>query len=151
MAAADTVATPAGHVERLFRQAGDIRAAPDRKAAQPIAVPAAAYRFAGLSGSVAGRGWSATSHWRFSTVRCSQVLVDALVRDYPTAHAVIMCRAATLPIGPPRIECIALETLLQAAIGVTDPVALPPACAMEPQVPIRARFGELDRAVAGDA
>ena len=88
---------------------------------------------------------------RFSTgAAYRQVLVDVLARDYPLAHEVIVYRAATLPIQPPRIERLALGELPQADVGMADTVVIPPARAMQPDREIRARLDALDQAVAGD-
>ncbi len=88
---------------------------------------------------------------RFSTgAAYRQVLVDVLARDYPLTHEVIVYRAATLPIQPPRIERLALGDLPQADVGMADTVVIPPARAMQPDREIRARLAALDRAAAGD-
>lgn len=88
---------------------------------------------------------------RFSTgAAYRQVLVDVLARDYPLAHEVIVYRAATLPIQPPRIERLALGDLPQADVGMADTVVIPPARAMQPDREIRARLATLDRAATGD-
>ncbi|MBB5358146.1 hypothetical protein HDE76_001352 [Rhodanobacter sp. ANJX3] len=86
---------------------------------------------------------------RFSTgAAYRQVLVDVLARDYPLEHEVIIYRAATLPIQPPRIEKVALRTLPQADIDVPDTIVIPPCLAMQPDMGIRARLAALDQAEA---
>jgi hypothetical protein len=84
---------------------------------------------------------------RFSTgAAYRQVLVDVLARDYPLEHEVIIYRAATLPIQPPRIEKVALRTLPQADIDVPDTIVIPPCLAMQPDLDIRGRLAALDQA-----
>jgi precorrin-6B methylase 1 len=82
---------------------------------------------------------------RFSTgAAYRQVLVDVLADDYPLDHEVIVYRAATLPIHPPRIDRIALGKLPDADITLHDTVVIPPARALEPNHGIRARLSALD-------
>ncbi|HET6807038.1 MAG TPA: SAM-dependent methyltransferase [Frateuria sp.] len=82
---------------------------------------------------------------RFSTdAAYRQVLVDVLVRDYPREHEVIIYRAATLPIQPPRIERLPLERLPGALIEIADTVVVPPSQALIPDQEIRARLEQLD-------
>jgi precorrin-6B methylase 1 len=86
---------------------------------------------------------------RFSTAPAyRQVLVDILARHYPLDHQVILYRASTLPIQPPRIERLALETLPQAAVGMGDTLAIPPARKMEIDRDVLARLDALDRKTA---
>ena len=64
---------------------------------------------------------------RFSTGTLHrQILVEVLARDYPLDHEVIIYRAATLPIHPPRIERCRLDALPGAALGMEDTLAVPP-------------------------
>jgi hypothetical protein len=75
-----------------------------------------------------------------------QVLVDVLARDYPLEHEVIVYRAATLPIHPPRIERTGLARVPHLALDAADTLAIPPAAPMEPDPEMRARLAALDLA-----
>lgn len=77
-----------------------------------------------------------------------QVLVDVLARDYPLEHEVIVYRAATLPIEPPRIERLRLRDLPAARVELPDTVVLPPARPMQPDAQVRARLAALDEQAA---
>ncbi|HEV7777416.1 MAG TPA: SAM-dependent methyltransferase [Luteibacter sp.] len=77
-----------------------------------------------------------------------QLLVDLLSRDYPLDHEVIIYRAATLPIDKPRIQRIALRNLPGTELSAEQTVILPPAAAMKPNLVMRARLEELDKAIA---
>jgi precorrin-3B methylase len=86
---------------------------------------------------------------RFSTGPAyRQILVDVLARDYPLDHEVIIYRAATLPIQQARIERLTLRALPEAEIGMADTLVIAPCFAMQPNIEIRARLAELDRAEA---
>lgn len=87
---------------------------------------------------------------RFSTgAAYRQVLVDVLARDYPLEHEVIIYRAATLPIHPPRIDRCALRALPGAELGMEDTLAIPPARTMELDHLLADRLALLDRGVEG--
>ncbi|AIF48776.1 SAM-dependent methyltransferase [Dyella japonica] len=73
-----------------------------------------------------------------------QLLVDLLAQDYPLDHALIIYRAATLPIQQPRIRRVALRDLPHAELTAEETVVLPPARAMKPNLAVRARLAELD-------
>ena len=77
-----------------------------------------------------------------------QVLVDILSRHYPLDHEVILYQAATLPIQAPRMEKLTLQTLPQGEVGMSDTLAIPPACRMEIDPEILARLEALDREAA---
>jgi hypothetical protein len=82
---------------------------------------------------------------RFATGEAyRQVLVDVLARDYPANHEVIIYRAATLPIQPPRIDRITLSALPQADIGMPDTLVIPPSRPLQPDTDTRARLATLD-------
>lgn len=88
--------------------------------------------------------WSLT---RFQTGPAyRQVLVDRLSRDYPLDHEVIVYHGATLPIEQPRILRMALRDLPGAALTSQETVVLPPAAPLQPNLAMRERLAELDRA-----
>jgi precorrin-4 methylase len=73
-----------------------------------------------------------------------QVLVDILTRHYPPDHQVILYQAATLPIQAPRIEKLALQTLPEVDVEMSDTLAIPPSRRMEIDRDILARLEALD-------
>ena len=77
-----------------------------------------------------------------------QVLVDLLSRDYPLDHEVIIYRGATLPIEKPRIRRIALRDLPGTTLTAEQTIVLPPAAPLRPNLAMRARLEELDKASA---
>ncbi|MDF4004690.1 SAM-dependent methyltransferase [Luteibacter sp. PPL201] len=77
-----------------------------------------------------------------------QVLVDVLARDYPLDHAVVLYRAATLPVERPRIQRLALRDLPQADVPRESTMVVPPACPLAIDPAIRARLDALDRDIA---
>lgn len=86
---------------------------------------------------------------RFSTgAAYRQLLIDALARDYPLEHEVIIYRTATLPIQQARVERVALGALPQADIGMADTVVIPPARAMQVDHEMRAKLDVLDRVMS---
>jgi uncharacterized protein YabN with tetrapyrrole methylase and pyrophosphatase domain len=88
--------------------------------------------------------WSLT---RFQTGPAyRQVLVDRLSRDYPLEHEIIIYRAATLPIEQPRIRRLPLRELPDVALVSQETVILPPAIALKPDLAMRERLAELDKA-----
>lgn len=81
---------------------------------------------------------------RFETdTRRLTLLVDVLLRHYPSGHEVILYRAATLPFQKPRIERMALGALPGAALGMSDTLAIPPGRALEPDPGMRERLAAL--------
>jgi uncharacterized protein YabN with tetrapyrrole methylase and pyrophosphatase domain len=88
--------------------------------------------------------WSLT---RFQTGPAyRQVLVDRLSRDYPLEHEIIIYRAATLPIEQARIRRVPLRELPDVALVSQETVILPPAVALKPDLAMRERLAELDKA-----
>ena len=77
-----------------------------------------------------------------------QVLVDLLSQDYPLDHEVILYRGATLPIEKPRIRRIALRDLPSVTLPLEETVILPPAAPLKPNLAMRERLDELDKASA---
>ena len=88
--------------------------------------------------------WSLTRYDTGSAYR--QVLVDLLSRDYPLDHEVIIYRGATLPIEKPRIRRIALRDLPSTPLTAEVTIILPPAGPLKPNLALRARLAELDKA-----
>ena len=89
---------------------------------------------------------------RFSTGPAyRELLVEVLAHEYPLTHEVIIYRCATLPIQQPRMERVALGDLPEADIGMPDTVVVPPVRALQPDLAMRARLAELDKAAASNA
>jgi len=81
---------------------------------------------------------------RFETdTRRLELLVEVLCRHYPGEHEVVVYRAATLPFQKPRIERLPLSALTDAALGMSDTLAVPPARALEPDPAMRERLAAL--------
>jgi len=76
-----------------------------------------------------------------------QVLVDKLSRDYPLDHEVIIYHGATLPIEQPRIRRVMLRDLPATTLASQETVVLPPAMTLKPDLAMRERLTELDKAV----
>jgi precorrin-6B methylase 1 len=88
--------------------------------------------------------WSLT---RFQTGPAyRQVLVDRLSRDYPLEHEIIIYRAATLPIEQARIRRVPLRELPNVPLASQETVILPPAVALKPDLAMRERLAQLDKA-----
>lgn len=84
---------------------------------------------------------------RFSTPGTYRaLLLELLAKDYPLDHPVIIYRAATLPIAPPRIEHITLAELASARIELPDTLVLAPARPMPRNEEMLRRLAELDQA-----
>ena len=84
---------------------------------------------------------------RFSTGGAyRRLLVELLSRDYPSDHAVIVYRAATLPIQEPRIVRIPLARLPDVEIDLADTLVIPPAGDPGVNRKMLRRLAELDRA-----
>ena len=76
-----------------------------------------------------------------------QVLVDKLSRDYPLDHEIIIYHGATLPIEQPRIRRVKLRDLPGTTLASQETVVLPPAMTLKPDIAMRERLAELDKAV----
>lgn len=76
-----------------------------------------------------------------------QVLVQLLGAHYPPDHPVIVYRAVTVAIHPPRIETMRLDELPQAEIGAQDTLALRPARTLEPNREVRAQIAAIDERI----
>jgi len=84
---------------------------------------------------------------RFSTgAEYRRVLIDVLARDYPLDHALIIYRAATLPIEEPRIERVRLADIADARVELADTLVIPPARPLEVNQRVLARLARLERA-----
>lgn len=89
--------------------------------------------------------WSLT---RFHTgAAYRQVLVERLSRDYPLDHEVIIYHGATLPIEKPQIRRVTLRELPDTALASQETVILPPAAQLKPDLAMRERLAELDKAI----
>lgn len=77
-----------------------------------------------------------------------QLLVEKLLKDYPSGQKVIIYRAATLPIHAPRIERTTLRRLAAARIELPDTLVIPPAGKLEPDEKVLRRVAQLERAEA---
>jgi precorrin-6B methylase 1 len=88
--------------------------------------------------------WSLT---RFETgAAYRQVLVDRLSEDYPLDHEVIIYHGATLPIEKPQIRRVKLGDLPDIALSSQETVVLPPVTQLKPNLAMRERLAELDKA-----
>jgi precorrin-6B methylase 1 len=88
--------------------------------------------------------WSLT---RFHTgTAYRQVLVDRLSQDYPLDHEVIIYHGATLPIEQPQIRRVPLRDLPGTTLDSQETVVLPPAIPLKPNLAMRERLAELDKA-----
>jgi precorrin-6B methylase 1 len=76
-----------------------------------------------------------------------QVLVDRLSQDYPLNHEVIIYHGATLPIEQPQIRRVKLSDLPHIALTSQETVILPPATPLKPNIAMRERLAELDKAI----
>ena len=88
--------------------------------------------------------WSLTRFETGSAYR--QVLVDKLSHDYPLDHEVLLYHGATLPIEKPRIRRIALRDLPDTTLTSQETLVLPPAITLKPDLVMRERLAELDKA-----
>lgn len=76
-----------------------------------------------------------------------QLLVDVLARDYPRDHEVVVYRAVTLAIQPPRIERVRLADLPGLDVGMEDTLAVPPLRELVPDEQIAQAIRRLDASV----
>ncbi|HUB91448.1 MAG TPA: SAM-dependent methyltransferase [Dyella sp.] len=76
-----------------------------------------------------------------------QVLVDRLSQDYPPDHEVIIYHGATLPIENSHIRRVKLRDLPDTTLAPQETVVLPPAIPLRPNLPMRERLAELDKAI----
>jgi hypothetical protein len=75
-----------------------------------------------------------------------QVLVDRLSQEYPLDHEVIIYHGATLPIERPQIRRTTLRELPATTLTSQETVVLPPATPLKPNLAMRERLAELDKA-----
>jgi precorrin-6B methylase 1 len=75
-----------------------------------------------------------------------QALVDVLSQDYPLDHEVIIYRGITLPIDKPSVRRVALRDLASTEVTTQETVVLPPTAPLKPNLIMRARLDELDKA-----
>lgn len=76
-----------------------------------------------------------------------QVLVDRLSQDYPIDHEVIIYHGATLPIENSKIRRVKLRDLPDTTLAPQETVVLPPAIPLRPNLLMRERLAELDKAI----
>ncbi|GLQ94205.1 SAM-dependent methyltransferase [Dyella acidisoli] len=76
-----------------------------------------------------------------------QVLVDRLSQDYPLNHEVIIYHGATLPIEQSKFRRIKLRDLPDTTLAPQETVVLTPATPLRPNLPMRERLAELDKAI----
>lgn len=74
-----------------------------------------------------------------------QLLVELLAEQYPMDHEVIVYEAATLPIGTPRMQKMALHELVCTELFLQSTLVLPPCQAMQRDETMLARIEELER------
>jgi siroheme synthase len=77
-----------------------------------------------------------------------QLLVDRLGQDYPLDHEVIIYQAATLPIEQAKIRRVTLRDLTDITLAPQETVVLAPATSLRPNLAMRERLAELDKAIA---
>lgn len=81
---------------------------------------------------------------RLSTAaKYRRLLAEVLGRDYPPDHPILIYRAATLPIEPPRIKRVTLRGLARVRIEAPDTLVLAPARPLRPNATLRRRLAEL--------
>ncbi|MEO8002742.1 MAG: SAM-dependent methyltransferase, partial [Arenimonas sp.] len=73
----------------------------------------------GIAGDRSFRRYSTETAYR-------QLLVDLLVEHYPLEHEIIVYEAATLPIGKPRMQKMALSELVKTELYLQSTLVLPP-------------------------
>lgn len=76
-----------------------------------------------------------------------QLLVDRLSQDYPLDHEVIIYHGATLPIEQSKFRRIKLRDLPDTTLAPQETVVLTPAIPLRPNLPMRERLAELDKAI----
>lgn len=87
---------------------------------------------------------------RFATGEAyRQVLVDVLARDYSLDHEVVIYRAATLAIGRPRMERLALKDIPASVLGTQDTLVLPPGTPMQLDKDVAAMLADMDGQLEG--
>ncbi len=73
------------------------------------------------------------------------LLIELLAEHYPLNHEVIVYEAATLPIGAPRMQKLALSELVNASLYLQSTLVIPPGQAMQRNESMLARIEALDR------
>lgn len=86
------------------------------------------------------------SHQRFATGPAYlQLLVDLLASDYPRDHPVLIYEAATLAIAQPRVERLALQDLVHAALHMQSTLIIPPCQPLRQNQRMHDQLDALDR------
>lgn len=76
-----------------------------------------------------------------TTAQRVQILVDKLLRDYPSEHQVVIYEAATLAIKPPRIDYVALQQLADIPLSQISTLVVPPVGRAEPDAQVLKQLG----------
>jgi precorrin-6B methylase 1 len=87
------------------------------------------------------------SYRRFSTGAAHrEVLLQRLLEDYPAEHPAIVYEAAVLPIQPPRMQRVALRSLVDTRLEMHSTLVLPPARELQPDLAVLAAIAAADAA-----
>ncbi len=78
-----------------------------------------------------------------------QLLVDRLLEDYPSDHAVVLYEAATIPLAGPRIEGTSIAGLIDADLAMQTTLVVPPCRDMTRDHGMLDRLAALERGAAG--
>jgi len=73
-----------------------------------------------------------------------QLLVELLAQDYPREHEVVLYEAATLAIGSPRMQRLALADLASAQVDLRTTLVLPPCAPLQPNTAMIEELARLD-------
>jgi precorrin-6B methylase 1 len=73
-----------------------------------------------------------------------QVLVELLAQTYPRDHEVILYEAATLAIGAPRMQRLAIKDLAAADVDLRTTLVVPPCRALQANTEVIAELERLD-------
>jgi hypothetical protein len=91
----------------------------------------------GLAGDRSCTRWATGNAYR-------ELLVQRLAEDYPRDHEVVLYEAATLAIGAPRMQRLALGGLAGATVDLRTTLVLPPCRALEPDAAMTEALARLD-------
>ena len=98
----------------------------------------------GIAGDRSFRRYATESVYR-------QLLVELLSEYYPPDHEVMIYEAATLPIGTPRMQKLALNELVNTPLYLQSTMILPPSRAMQRNEAMLARIEALERMLNSDS
>jgi hypothetical protein len=91
----------------------------------------------GIAGDRSCTRWATGDAYR-------QLLVERLAEDYPRDHEVVLYEAATLAIGAPRMQKLALGELAGAMVDLRTTLVLPPCRALSPDAAMIEALARLD-------